>query len=258
MSAIAPTAGSAPLRRQWRHGLRCLVRFITTPSDLANSFEAMLALAGPTVEREFRRFAAHPVGRRLLAERPRSDLNALLADRAALAAMPAGSFAAAYLDYLGAADMGSAESFLAAARLEEKAERLGWSQDQLWFVRRMANSHDLFHVVAGYGRDIVGEVGIIAYTAGQIPLLPLRLLLPYLLVLKPSRPLGWARWIRDAYRHGRDTPSLACVDYEEMLPLPLADVRRKIGVPALEEAHRNGIPAAGRLLRRLERTVALV
>jgi len=36
-----------------------------------------------------------------------------------------------------------------------------------------ANSHDLFHVVAGYDRDVTGEVGVIAYTARQIPLLPL-------------------------------------------------------------------------------------
>lgn len=246
------------LRREWRHGLRCLVRFVTTPSDLANSFEAMLALAGPTLDREFRRFAAHPVGRTLLAERPRRDLNVLLGDRAALAAMPPGSFAQAYLDYLGGEQMGSTTYFLEAARLEEKAERFGWSDDQLWFVRRMANSHDLFHVIAGYGRDVTGEVGVLCFTAGQIPLLPLRLLLPYLLLLKPSQPLRWARFLRDATRHGRATPSLACVDYEALLPLPLDEVRRAIGVPPLERAVPQGIPERGWLLARVEANVNLV
>ena len=80
--------GSAPvprLRREWRHGLRCLLRFLTTPSDLENSFEAMFALAGPTLEREFRKFASHPVGRSMLNEVPRRDLNTLLGDREALA-----------------------------------------------------------------------------------------------------------------------------------------------------------------------------
>ena len=91
----------------------------------------------------------------------------------------------------------------------------------LWFVRRMANSHDLFHIVAGYGRDVTGEVGVICYTAGQIPLLPLRLLLFYFALLKPSQPLRWLRYIRDAYLHGRNTPNLACVDYEALLALPL-------------------------------------
>ena len=81
----------------------------------------------------------------------------------------------------------------------------------------MANSHDLFHIVAGYDRDITGEVGVVAYTAGQIPLLPLRMLLPYFFLLKPSEPIRWSRYVRDAYRHGRDTPSLACVDYERLM-----------------------------------------
>jgi ubiquinone biosynthesis protein COQ4 len=247
-----------PLRREWRHGLRCLWRFITTPSDLANSFEAMFALAGPTLDSEFRRFASDPVGRALLAERPRRDLNALLSDRPALAAMPPGSFAAAYLDYLGGEEMGSAEYFLEAAGLEDKARRFGWSDDQLWYVRRMANSHDLFHIVAGYDTDVTGEIGVIAYTAGQIPLLPLKLLLPYLLVLKPSEPIRWGRFVRDAYRHGRVTPSLGCVDYEALLEKPLEQARREIGVPTFAEAHPRGVPEKGWLLDRVERNVTLV
>jgi ubiquinone biosynthesis protein COQ4 len=234
------------------------MRFVTTPSDLGNSFEAMLALAGPTLEREFRKFADHPVGRSMLEEKPRRDLNGLLSDRRALSALPVGSFAHAYLEYLGGDEMGSAEYFLEAAGLDEKARRFGWSEDQLWFVERMANSHDLFHVVAGYDRDVTGEVGIICFTAGQIPLLPLRMLLPYLLLLKPSQPVRWARFIRDSYRHGRDTPSLACVDYEALLPRPLGEARREIGVRSLGETHPEGIPGKGSLLERVERNVTLV
>jgi len=246
------------LRREWRHGLRSLLRFVTTPSDLANSFEAMFALAGPTLDREFHKFASHPVGRSMLAECPRRDLNALLSNRGKLAGMPKGSFAGAYLEYLGGDDMGSADYFLEAAGLGEKARRFGWSDDQLWFVKRMANSHDLFHVVAGYDRDVTGEVGVVCYTAGQIPLLPLRMLLPYFSVLKPSQPIRWARFVRDSYRHGCQTPSLACVDYEALLPKPLAEARSSIGVRTLQEAHPNGIPQKGWLLDRLERNVTLV
>lgn len=249
---------SPRLRREWRHGLRSLFRFITTPSDLANSFEAMFALAGPTIDREFQSFAKHPVGRAMLEESPRRDLNALLCDRAALGALPDGSFAAAYLAYLGGDDMGSVDYFLEAANLEEKARRFGWSNDQLWFVKRMANSHDLFHIVAGYDRDVTGEIGVVAYTAGQIPLLPLRMLLPYLAVLKPSQPIRWVGYVRDAYRHGSATPSLACVDYEELLPKPLAEARREIGVKTQQEAHPHGVPQKGWLLDRVERNVTLV
>ena len=260
-AGLEPSTSSAPapgLRREWRHGFRSLLRFVATPSDLANSFEAMFALAGPALEREFRKFASHPVGRSMLEENPRRDLNALLSDRGALAAMPEGSFADAYLEYLGGDEMGSADYFLEAAGLDEKARRFGWSDDQLWFVKRMANSHDLFHIVAGYDRSITGEIGVVCYTAGQIPLLPLRMLLPYFSVLKPSQPVRWLRFVRDSYRHGRETPSLACVDYEALLSKPLAEARRDIGVRTLQAAHPSGIPGKGWLLDRVERKVTLV
>jgi ubiquinone biosynthesis protein COQ4 len=223
--------------------------------SLEDAFEGMLALAGPTIEREFRTFAAHPVGRTMLDERPRRELIAFLADRERLRAMPEGSMAAAYLAYMSGEGMGSAEYFLKAAGLEEKATRLGWNADHLWFVRRMANSHDLFHVVAGYGRDVIGEVGVDAFTAGQMPMLPLRVFLAYLLVLKPSQPLAWTRFVREAYRRGKRTPSLACVDYEALFPLPLAEARRRIGVPSLGASHPRGFPGKGRWLDRIERNI---
>jgi ubiquinone biosynthesis protein COQ4 len=212
----------------------------------------MLALAGPMVQCEFDVFAGNPVGQRLLAEEPRRDLNAVLADRPTLSAMPKGSFADAYLDYMGAEGMGSASYFLDAAGLEEKARQLGWTADQYWFVRRMANSHDLFHVMTGYDRSILGEVGVDAFTAGHIPMLPLRLFLGYLLLLKPSAPFEWSGYVLRCYRQGRATPPLSCLDWESIFPLPIDEARRRAGVCNLAEIHPNGFPASGRKLVRLE------
>lgn len=64
--------------------------------------------------------------------------------------------------------------------------------------------------------------------------------------------------MRDAYRHGRDTPNLACVDYETLLPLPLEEARRRIGVASHADAHPCGLPEKGWLLDRVERNVTLV
>ncbi len=254
---IVPEAGTpAPrLRRRWRHGLRCFFRFTGGKGSLSDGFEGMLALAGPMVQREFDRFAEHPLGRKLLAERPRRDLNALLVDRPALEAMSKGSFADAYLDYMGAEGMGSASYFLEAAGLDDKAAQFGWSDDQLWFVKRMANSHDIFHVVSGYDRSIIGEVGVDAYTAGHMPMLPLRLFLAYLLLLKPSSPIGWTSYVLRCYRHGRETPPLSCVDWEAILELPLEEARRQMNVKSLDEIHPSGFPGPGKKLLALERNL---
>lgn len=54
---------SRPLRRDWSSGLRSLLRFMRQRGGLADALEGMFALAGPMLEREFRAFAAHPVGR---------------------------------------------------------------------------------------------------------------------------------------------------------------------------------------------------
>jgi ubiquinone biosynthesis protein COQ4 len=243
------------LRREWGSGLSNLWRFIGGSGGLDSAMEAMFALAGPTVEREFAKFAGHPVGQKLLAQSPRPDLNALLSDHAILGAMPRGSFADAYLVYMGDVGMAPAAAFLQAAGLDEKAERFGWTDDQLWFVNRMANSHDLFHVLGGYDRTITGEVGVDAYTAGHIQLIPIRLMMLYFLMLKPSEPIGWPRYVMSSYRHGRDTPSLFCVDYEAALPLPLDEARRRIGIPSFDDAHPHGVPLKGRTLDRIERRI---
>lgn len=257
---LTPTDSGIPpvrLRRHWRQGLRSLYGLARGTGGLANSYDAVFALAGPTVEKEFLRFAQHPVGRQLLSEHPRRDLNGVLSDRESLMRMPPGSFAHAYLVYMGDEGMGSANDFLRAAGLEEKAARFGWTEEQLWFVRRMANSHDLFHVIAGYDRSIVGEIGVNAYTAGQIPLVPLKLLMVYLFLLKPSRPIGWTQFVSRSYRHGRDTPPLSCANYEELLGRPLEEVRQILGVLPLSDVHPEGLPSRGQALRRLERNLAM-
>ena len=65
-------------------------------------------------------------------------------------------------------------------------------------------------------------------------------------------------FVRDAFRYGQQTPPLACVDYEALLPRPLAEARRAIGVRDLDAVHPHGIPEKGWLLDRIERNVTLV
>lgn len=253
--STATLGAPSPLRREWSVGLKNLLAFVRGKGGLDAAFEGMLALAGPTVDREFQKFSSNPLGQAMLEEHPRRDLNKFLADLDHLRTLPEGSMAAAYVEYMGGAGMGSADYFLDAAGIDEKARRFGWSEDQLWFVKRMANSHDLFHVVAGYDRDIIGEIGVDSYTAGQIPMVPLWIFVAYMLTLKPSSPIGWTRFVRDAYRHGKNTPSLACVDYEAVFALPIEEARAKIGVPSMERAHPRGFPSKGSWLENLEQKI---
>src|SRR5262245_57651645 len=95
------TVRAEPRRpREWRRALRALHGLLANPDDTMLAFEIFDAIDRDVEERAFQRFRRDPVGRRLLATGP--SLAAHLSDRAALAALPAGSFGRAYLAYLDA------------------------------------------------------------------------------------------------------------------------------------------------------------
>jgi len=168
------------LRRDYPRSLRAALRWLRDPvseGGVEAAFEMVFGLAGPTVQREFERFAADPVGRRLLEERP--NLVEALSEMESLAALPAGSFGRAYHEFMSDVGMAGAEEIPALGRIDELARRFGWSEEIAWFVGRMAGTHDVFHVLSGYGRDFAGEGANIAFTAGQFQLAPLWIQIAY-------------------------------------------------------------------------------
>ncbi|MEM9177453.1 MAG: Coq4 family protein, partial [Myxococcota bacterium] len=106
---------------------------------------------------------------------------------------------------------------------------------------RLRDSHDLVHVVSGYGRDLVGEIGVLAFTFGNsghrgLGLLALigflRSMLP-----DPDQPMAsraFRRAVRGqffaALRAGRRADFIVGADWEALLPLPLDEVRARFGI----------------------------
>src|ERR1700749_2089387 len=78
--------------------LRAASRLLRDPEDTKQVFVVMTALRGRSGRRMFDRFLASPVGAKVAAER-RALLDALK-DRAALAALPDGSFGRVYLAFM--------------------------------------------------------------------------------------------------------------------------------------------------------------
>jgi hypothetical protein len=92
--------------------------------------------------------------------------------------------------------------------------------------------HDLHHVATGYGTDLVGEaeVGVWELVGGCRTPIVYALNIAAVLVGVLLAPLRILRAVRDArgaralYRH--DT------SYEELLALPLSELRRRLGIPS--------------------------
>jgi ubiquinone biosynthesis protein COQ4 len=231
-------------RLRWRTALRALRALLADPDDTAKAIELTYAIGRNDFERTFQRLAASPCGRRLLERRP--SLAAALSDRAALEAMQERSFGRAYLEYLD-------RNGFTATSLRDLERRVGerWEREEgaprldplrAWFRERSILTHDLFHVVTGYGTDDIGEATLLAFTLAQVGGRAAALLTAGSSI-EVWRRLGrpWPHYAFRAWRRGRRAARLAGLPWEDLLALPLETVRDLAAVEPSDWTHPEGI-----------------
>ncbi len=233
-------------RRDWWLALRAGARWMVNPvSEMgaANSFRFSLALGQPEIFALREAMRTHPAGRRLLEQRP--DLGAHLGDMKRLAGLPEGSLGREFRAFMDHPD--SVPGYLLAGLAYEGGyfEALPWDEELKWVVERNFNTHDLSHVVSGYGADLAGEGLNIFFSLGAIlPELSFRQasLLPFgALVRMTPPPIGrraWREHLSEAFERGQAVArhqAFSCIPWEELLSLPLPDVRERIGLPPLRD-----------------------
>lgn len=224
------------LPKAW-HYFRLLVQ---NKEDTTLVFPIFEALPWKGVVNAARNFCESDAGRAIFVAEP--FLPALLDDHAALRAMPAGSLAHAYCDFM------ESEGLTAHGLVEEFEKFLGdrprFKDRFQWYFNRMRDTHDLMHVLTGYGRDALGEQCVLAFTYGQQPSLA-HLFLGYAggfeikSRVKSAAPV--MRAVREGQRLGKACPRLVELPIRELLPLPIDEVRAKLGVTLpgkYAEAHR--------------------
>jgi len=173
--------------------------------------------------------------------RTEPDLAEILDDHEELRKTPKGSLAHAYCDFMETEG-------LSAAGLVAESERLGrtkYDDCVQWFSERSRDTHDLFHVLTGYGRDALGEQCVLLFTHGQSPTQG-HLLIGYAgsanikLQVKGSKaPVMGA--VSQAKRTGRGAPAMIAQPIRELLKQPLDMVRSALNIPEptmYRECHR--------------------
>lgn len=227
-----------PRPMQWRRALRSLARFARRDYDSVAIQEYAAALDGGDSERSFQRFLREPTASALLSRLP--DLPARLDDHETLAAMPEGSLARAFLALAERDGIRVRALTESARKLPDYAEILP-DPERRWFADRGIAAHDLLHVLTDYGRDEPGESLLLAFSLASFPARVLRISMLLSLLATPKRQwLAFARDMMRARQRGRQSSVSGGTEWEKLLPLPIDEVRRRLGITPLAIAHPQG------------------
>jgi ubiquinone biosynthesis protein COQ4 len=186
---------------------------------------------GPALAAMRRRLAATPAGADLLRTRPRIRFDD--ADVAALAALPEGTFGRAYAAYL------SAHGFSPLERAEVRCEVSAGggastsaeeAAELAYILQRYREVHDFWHVLAGLPPSVLGETAVkwLEMVHTGLPAAALSALVAPARLAPAERAALRTLYAPWAVRCGKGAVDLMAVRYEDLLALPLAEVRDRL------------------------------
>ena len=196
-------------------------------ADLIDNF-----LGSPQLAASVERLRALPEGAALLVE----HYPPLQPDTDQLRQLPPGSLGRRYADLI--LSLGYDPAFF-------RPRDTG--SDDRWLTQRIATTHDIHHVVAGFGTEAAGENGVLAITAAQIGF-------PGYVLLTSAGQLASFRFQPERYpllsaaqAHGhaiaRQAHCLAAVKWEEGWEKPVRQWREELGISDPADAEPYGLDA---------------
>ena len=218
---------------------------IADKEDTEQVFHIIKALTGKGFRNRAQAFWSSARGKSVLAEK--RSLVERLDDHAALRELPAGSVAHAYCDFMereGLTAQGLVDEYESFADKGNRFEDL-----MELYANRLRDTHDLFHVLTGYGRDALGEASVLAFSYSQNPNLG-TIFIAYAAAreIKRGAPASAPIFgsVRQAQRHGKAAGKIAHQDIMALPPLPLEEARKKLNIaPPTEYIRAHEIMRAG-------------
>ncbi len=223
--------------KAWHH----FKNLMADKEDTEQVFHIIAALRGGAFRKVASKFWHSEKGQRLLATNQR--LIDVLDDHDTLKKLPAGTVGRAYVDFMEREGLSAAGLEAEYAKFTEAGTRFEDGIDR--YGDRLRDTHDLHHILTGYGRDALGEQCVLAFTYAQNRNLGVGFI-AYMggFELKrrvaPSAPIMKA--VHEGYRIGKAASNLVHEDINALLKEPLADARKRIGIPepvAYKAAHES-------------------
>lgn len=215
-----------PVRNPFRY-LAAVLRLIR--SDPAESTEdAAIVEIGFARSRLGRRFARWEQTLEVLKNDPRTA-PAMAARRAFgpivladLAGLPAGTLGRVF------------EEHCRARRLDPNLVHVPPDDEIGWLLNHLFQTHDIWHVVTGWGNDLAGEVGLGAFYAAQLRSPTFFGYMQALVILNVVGRRADLDEVSSAfsegYRCGRAARPLFGTDWAELWTLPLGQVRERFSI----------------------------
>lgn len=210
---------------QWRDAHRALKALRNDRNDTAQAFKIVMALRGNSLQRNLARMRSSARGREILSER--RNLGELLRNKTRLHRLPPDSLGRQYLDFMEHG--GFTVEGLVTASKKGYGERTDDSDVRV-FSNWARDSHDLWHVLTGYGRDSLGELCLLGVTYSQTHNIGTAFIA--LMGLKnarvdyPGAPV--VRAVLQGFRVGRNARWLITQDWDDLLERPIEAVRREL------------------------------
>jgi ubiquinone biosynthesis protein COQ4 len=229
--------------KAWHH----FRKLIADKEDTEQVFHIIAALRGSKFRKIASKFWFSDKGQQILGTSQR--LIDILDDHDTIRKLPAGTVGRAYVDFMEREGLTAAGLEAEYARFESSGRRFNDGIDR--YGDRLRDTHDMMHVLTGYGRDALGEQCVLAVTYAQNRNLGVGFIayaggLELKRRVAPKASIFGA--IREGHRIGNTAKNIVHEDIVALLQEPLADARKRLGFAepvvytrALQEMRSAGI-----------------
>ncbi|PHR94225.1 MAG: hypothetical protein COA69_01105 [Robiginitomaculum sp.] len=217
--------------------LRHFRNLVADKEDTEQVFHIIQALSGKSFLRDLKRFARSSEGKQHI--KNKRFLPPILDDHDAIRKLPEGTVGRAYVDFMESEGLSAAGLVAEYDKFGDKVEHY----DDLveWYSNRLRDTHDLMHVLTGYGRDALGEACVLAVSYGHnrspgvifISVMGGR-------EIKKLAPKGAPvmKAVFEGKRTGKNSLGISYQDIPSLLAEPLEAARKRMGFSVPVEYNR--------------------
>jgi ubiquinone biosynthesis protein COQ4 len=219
-----PGSEFRPLKA-WHH----FRKLIADKEDTEQVFHIIAALRG----RKFRdiagKFWHSEKGQQILGTSVR--LIDILDDHETIKKLPAGTVGRAYVDFMEREGLTAAGLEAEYGKFEDNGKRFNDGIDR--YGDRLRDTHDMLHVLTGYGRDALGEQCVLAFTYAQNRNLGVGFIAyagGFELKRQVAPKASVMSAVREGHRIGNAALNIVHEDIVALLREPLIDARKRLGI----------------------------